>query len=71
MEQQPPTSKIVQKAAALTVRDAAQYTGTSRSRLYAEVRAGRLTPRKSGRRTLFLTSELDSWLYSLPTIGAA
>jgi hypothetical protein len=42
----------------------------SRSQLYAEIRAGRITARKAGSRTVILQSEIDRYLTSLPTIDA-
>jgi excisionase family DNA binding protein len=50
---------------ALTIAEAAQSTGLSRSRLYLEVGAGRLRIKKSGRRTLVMMSELQRFLDSL------
>lgn len=45
--------------------------GISRSLAYNELRAGRLTARKIGRRTVILKADADAWLTSLPVRGAA
>jgi excisionase family DNA binding protein len=52
---------------AVGIPEACKLTSLSRSRLYAEIRDGRLTPRKIGRRTLIPVAELHRWLAALPT----
>jgi excisionase family DNA binding protein len=56
---------------AYTVSEFCDLYGISRSLTYSELRAGRLTARKIGRRTLILKADADAWLSSLPTTGAA
>ena len=51
--------------AAYTVNETLSVLSLSRSALYAAVRAGRLTPAKNGRKTLFLASDLAAFLLSL------
>ncbi|MBV8523263.1 MAG: helix-turn-helix domain-containing protein [Acetobacteraceae bacterium] len=51
---------------AYTVRDAARVAGISRSQLYELFAAGKLTPRRCGRRTLVLANELEAFLRELP-----
>jgi excisionase family DNA binding protein len=51
---------------ALSVEEAAKAAGVGRTLLFEEIRKGRLTARKAGRRTIVTIDELDSWLKSLP-----
>jgi len=51
---------------AVSINDAAKLAGLSRASIYRLVSAGKLTPRKSGHRTLFLMEELKRYLESLP-----
>lgn len=53
-----------------TVPEAVEYSGLSRSRLYEAMRAGELTAKKAGRRTLIPFAELEAYLASLPTFQA-
>jgi excisionase family DNA binding protein len=50
----------------LTIADAVQRTGISRTALYRLFRQRKLTPRKSGTRILILADELDAFVRSLP-----
>ncbi|WP_041594768.1 helix-turn-helix domain-containing protein [Brucella microti] len=56
---------------AFTVNEFCEIYGISRSLTYTELRAGRLTARKIGRRTIILKTDADAWLGSLPSAGAA
>jgi excisionase family DNA binding protein len=47
---------------AVSVTQAADATGVSRSRLYEEMRAGRLKYAKLGARRLILVDDLREWL---------
>jgi excisionase family DNA binding protein len=51
---------------AVDIDEASEITNLSRSRLYTEIRQGRLKIRKSGRRTIILMAELERWLTALP-----
>ncbi|MCD4512793.1 helix-turn-helix domain-containing protein [Brucella pseudogrignonensis] len=51
---------------AYTVSEFCEFYGISRSLTYGELRTGRLTARKIGRRTIILKEDADSWLSSLP-----
>lgn len=51
---------------AVTVSEAIALTGIGRTTLYREINAGRLKPRKSGRRTLFLVADLEAYVQALP-----
>ncbi|RWP40148.1 MAG: DNA-binding protein [Mesorhizobium sp.] len=48
------------------IADAVSMSGISRSGLYKLFKAGKITPRKNGKRTLVLVSELQSYVESLP-----
>ena len=51
---------------AVTIPEACQLSGLGRSSLYGCFKAGKLTPRKHGKRTLILVRELEAYLESLP-----
>ncbi|MBS3652565.1 helix-turn-helix domain-containing protein [Pseudaminobacter sp. 19-2017] len=51
---------------AVSIPEAAQMLGIGRSSLYALFREQKLTPRKSGKRTLVLVDELRQYAESLP-----
>ena len=53
----------------LSVEDAARIAGIGRSRIYEELKEGRLTARKVGKRTLILRTDLEAWLNGLPTMA--
>ena len=56
---------------AYTIPQAVQCSGLSRSAIYHALKAGRLTARKAGRRTLIEDRELRRFIASLPLMGAA
>jgi excisionase family DNA binding protein len=49
-----------------TIEEAVGLTNICRTRLYAEIAAGRLPSVKVGRSTRVLHEDLHSWLHSLP-----
>jgi excisionase family DNA binding protein len=51
---------------AVTVPEASALSGIGRSSIYKLFNERKLTPRKSGRRTLILVEELEEFLKSLP-----
>ena len=51
---------------AYTIPDACRISAASRSAIYRAVKAGELTLRKRGTRSLILADELRRWLQSLP-----
>lgn len=63
---QPPSPSLVFTMAELPV-----ATGLGRSSLYAAIKAGRLTAKKAGRRTIVLRADLDEFLRSLPPVAIA
>ena len=56
---------------AVTIHEAAAISGIGRTTLYELFKAGKLTPRKSGSRTLVLVDELERYVRSLPTANMA
>jgi excisionase family DNA binding protein len=52
---------------AISISEAARLSGIGRSSLYQAIRRGELSIRKSGRRSLIITSDLQRWLSDLPT----
>ena len=52
----------------LTIREAVQLSGISRSTLYRAIKAGEVVARKHGRRTIILADELRAWLQGLPKL---
>ncbi len=53
---------------AYTIDGAVKASGLCRSRIYEELRAGRIEARKAGRRTLILASSLAAFLAALPPV---
>lgn len=51
---------------AYTLPEAVQMTGISRTFFYKLFQEGKIRPRKSGRRTLILTEDLDRFISGLP-----
>lgn len=56
---------------AVTIPEATIATGLGRTFLYKLFSEGKLKPRKAGKRTLILVSELEAYLNNLPTGGAS
>jgi len=54
---------------AVSVERAAELCGLSRSSIYIAIKAGKLTPRKAGARTLVLVSDLRTFIERLPRVG--
>jgi hypothetical protein len=50
----------------VTIPDAVEMTGIGRSSLYALFKEKKLTPRKSGKRTLILVEDLKRYIENLP-----
>jgi hypothetical protein len=53
---------------AMTVSEFCRWASIGRTKLYAEIKAGRIKPRKIGAKTVILRSEGEAWLSSLPTL---
>lgn len=56
---------------AVTISEAMEISGLGRTYLYRLFNEGKLTPRKAGKRTLILVSELEAYLNNLPKGGAS
>jgi excisionase family DNA binding protein len=52
---------------ALSINAACKWASIGRSSIYQAIRRGELPIRKSGRRSLILTADLQRWLSELPT----
>jgi len=57
---------MTQKNAAFTVDEFLSWARIGRTKLYQEIKEGRITPRKLGRKTLILRSDAEAWLNNLP-----
>lgn len=64
--QQNPCGQGVDRLA-YSVEEAAACLGLSRAHMYRMIAQGRLKPRKAGKRTLILRSDLVAFLEALPT----
>lgn len=51
---------------AYTVNETIKEIGIGRSKLYAEIKDGKITPRKIGKKTIFLASDIEDYLNALP-----
>lgn len=51
-----------------SVNDFCQWAGIGRTAVYAEMKTGRLTARKFGRRTIIPKTEAERWLAALPLL---
>jgi hypothetical protein len=56
---------------AVTIPEAVALSGIGRSTLYKLFADGALVPRKSGKRTLILVSDLEKLVLALPVAGFA
>jgi excisionase family DNA binding protein len=50
----------------MTVSEFCSWARIGRTKLYAEVKDGRITLRKIGSKTIILRSDAEAWLHSLP-----
>lgn len=57
----------MQTPIAVTIPDAVNATGLSRSAIYEALKRGDLTARKAGRRTLISFADLEAYMANLPT----
>ena len=53
---------------ALSIDQCCEYINVRRTKLYAEVKSGRLELRKIGSKSVVFRSEAERWLRSLPTV---
>jgi excisionase family DNA binding protein len=59
------------KCAAYSIPQTMHIIGIGRDKLYKLIREGKLPARKLGRKTLILAADLETFLESLPRMGAA
>lgn len=69
---QPATGQSATQATALTggamsIDEFLRWSSISRTKLYSEVRAGRIRLRKLGTKSLICRDDADAWLHSLPS----
>lgn len=57
----------MQTPIAVSIPDAVNATGLSRSAIYEALKRGDLTARKAGRRTLISFADLEAYMANLPT----
>lgn len=50
----------------VNINEAVEMSGISRSALYKLFKSGKITPKKSGKRTLVLVQDLRSYVENLP-----
>jgi excisionase family DNA binding protein len=55
-----------QQKRAMSIDEAAKAAGIGRTMLFEEIRKGRITARKVGRRTIITVDGFDAWLKALP-----
>lgn len=51
---------------AYTVTETMREIGIGRSKLYSEIKAGHIVPRKIGKKTIFLAKDIAAYLEALP-----
>lgn len=51
---------------AVTIAEATNVSGVGKTKLYQEIRAGKIRTRKAGRLTLILLEDLEAYLRNLP-----
>ena len=61
-------STPLEERAALSVEQTALISNVGRSKLYREIREGRLVARKVGARTIILRTDREAWLGALPAL---
>lgn len=59
-------AEVQNETVAYSIDAAAKASHTGRTRLYAEIKAGRLKAKKFGRRTIITAEALAAWLNALP-----
>ena len=61
------SSHTIKSKIALSIPEFCEVSGIGRSRAYEEIKSGRLTVVKCGRRTLIAVQAVDEWLARLVT----
>lgn len=55
---------------AYTVNETIKEIGIGRSKLYSEIKDGKIIPRKIGKKTIFLAKDIEDYLNALPKANA-
>jgi excisionase family DNA binding protein len=63
----PPPADLPTTGGALSIDQCCEYIGVRKTKLYAEVKSGRLELRKVGSKSVVFRSEAERWLRALPT----
>ena len=58
-------------AGAMTIPQFCAWASIGKTKLYSELKSGRLVARKLGGKTLILMSDAEEWLRSLPVVSAS
>jgi excisionase family DNA binding protein len=61
---------VATSGGAMTVSEFCKWASVGRTTLYAQIKLGRIRPRKIGGKTLILRGDAENWLGSLPTADA-
>jgi hypothetical protein len=61
---------VADTGGAMTVGEFCEWARIGRTKLYSEVKAGRIELRKIGAKSVILRSDGNKWLHSLPTATA-
>lgn len=56
---------------AYSIKESSVLLGVGVTKVYSEIKSGRLRAQKFGRRTLITAEALSQWLNSLPQLGEA
>jgi hypothetical protein len=66
-----PADQTIIAGGAMSVPEFLRWASIGRTKLYSEVKCGRLKLRKAGAKTLILRSDAEAWLRSLPAAAAS
>jgi hypothetical protein len=62
-----PADQTTITGGAMTIAQFCRWACVGRTKLYSEIKAGRIMPRKLGSKTVILRADAEAWLSSLPT----
>jgi hypothetical protein len=65
---QPATTTAI--GGAMTISQFCAWASIGKTKLYAEIKCGRIRPRKLGSKTIILRSDAEAWLQALPPAAA-
>jgi hypothetical protein len=61
-----PANKTTITGGAMSVSEFCRWASIGKTKLYSELKGGRLVARKLGAKTIILRSDAEAWLNSLP-----